>query len=128
MFLKAFHELTRALSVLQDAYFEQIARACAKKVTMSPVPCCGMAGDRGLRYPEISGGGVASAVVAPPGAAVVHEEGQQSSTTAWSEVNGSCSEGFSTSRTCEISLSNQTGRHFKSIMYLVDRCASPIKA
>lgn len=124
----AVHVPCSSKKMKKDAYFEQIARACAKKVTMSPVPCCGMAGDRGLRYPEISGGGVASAVVAPPGAAVVHEEGQQSSTTAWSEVNGSCSEGFSTSRTCEISLSNQTGRHFKSIMYLVDRCASPIKA
>jgi len=33
---------------------------------MSPVPCCGAAGDRGLRFPEISGGGTASQVVFVP--------------------------------------------------------------
>ena len=33
----------------------QIAKACAGSVTMSPVQCCGMAGDRGMRFPEISG-------------------------------------------------------------------------
>jgi hypothetical protein len=44
---------------------------CTDEVTVSPVPCCGMAGDRGLRFPEMSGGGTASAVVAPPGEAIV---------------------------------------------------------
>merc|ERR1711966_179912 len=63
----AVHVPCSSKKMKKDAYFEQIARACAAKVTLSPVPCCGMAGDRGLRYPEISGGGVASAVVAPPG-------------------------------------------------------------
>jgi len=109
-----------------DKYFEQIAKACSEQVIMSPVPCCGMAGDRGLRYPEISGGGTASAVAAPPGAAMVlRDPSKGNTTTSWTEVKSSCSEGFSSSRTCEISLSSQTGTHFKSIMYLVDRCTKP---
>ena len=33
---------------------------------------------------------------------------------------------YSTSRTCEIQLSNATGTHFKSIMYLLDKCSRPL--
>jgi D-lactate dehydrogenase len=32
-----------------DKHFETVLLACASSVTVSPVPCCGMAGDRGLR-------------------------------------------------------------------------------
>jgi D-lactate dehydrogenase len=32
-----------------DKHFETVLLACATSVTVSPVPCCGMAGDRGLR-------------------------------------------------------------------------------
>lgn len=95
---------------------------------MSPVPCCGAAGDRGLRYPEISGGGEASQVKVPSGAAMVLRDPSQggNTTSNWTELKSSCSDGYSTSRTCEIQLSNATGTHFKSIMYLLDKCARPI--
>ena len=33
-----------------DKHFEAVMLACAPSVTVSPVPCCGMAGDRGLRF------------------------------------------------------------------------------
>ena len=28
---------------------------CAHEVAATPIPCCGMAGDRGMRYPELTG-------------------------------------------------------------------------
>jgi D-lactate dehydrogenase len=35
---------------------ERLAARAAHKVVPSGVPCCGMAGDRGMRYPELTGG------------------------------------------------------------------------
>jgi Fe-S oxidoreductase len=32
----------------------QVASMCAGNVVNTNVPCCGMAGDRGLRYPELT--------------------------------------------------------------------------
>jgi hypothetical protein len=37
------------------------------------------------------------------------------------DVRSGCSEGYSTSRTCEMSLSKQTETHFKSLFYLLDK-------
>ena len=132
-----------------DKHFEAVMLACASSVTVSPVPCCGMAGDRGLRchlarpalcargtdpgppgrYPEISGGGTASAVAAPPGPAMVltRVEGKTvSQAGVWpADVRAGCSEGYSTSRTCEMSLSKQTETHFKSLFYLLDKVSPP---
>ena len=34
---------------------EQLAGMCANEVVPTGVPCCGMAGDRGMRYPELTG-------------------------------------------------------------------------
>jgi D-lactate dehydrogenase len=36
------------------ASFMSVAQRCARHVTPSGVPCCGMAGDRGMRYPELT--------------------------------------------------------------------------
>ena len=58
----AIHVPCSSKQMKKDGYFEKIAKACSESVTMSPVPCCGAAGDRGMRFPEISGGGVASQV------------------------------------------------------------------
>eukprot|EP00281_Chroomonas_sp_CCMP1168_P023421 CAMPEP_0206227410 /NCGR_PEP_ID=MMETSP0047_2-20121206/8608_1 /ASSEMBLY_ACC=CAM_ASM_000192 /TAXON_ID=195065 /ORGANISM="Chroomonas mesostigmatica_cf, Strain CCMP1168" /LENGTH=1070 /DNA_ID=CAMNT_0053650559 /DNA_START=34 /DNA_END=3246 /DNA_ORIENTATION=+ len=123
----AIHVPCSSKKMKKDKFFEQIAGACAEEVTVSPVPCCGMAGDRGLRFPEMSGGGTASSVAVPPGDAMVIRDPSAggNTTRAWTEVKGAVSEGFSSSRTCEIALSLQTGTHFKSIMYLLDRCSSP---
>lgn len=32
----------------------QVASMCAGNVVNTNVPCCGMAGDRGMRYPELT--------------------------------------------------------------------------
>ncbi len=34
--------------------FMTVASMCAHNVVPSGVPCCGMAGDRGMRYPELT--------------------------------------------------------------------------
>ena len=69
-------------------------------------------------------------VVVPSGAAMVLREPSKggNTTSDWTQLKGSCSDGYSTSRTCEIQLSNATGTHFKSIMYLLDKCSRPLSA
>ena len=66
-----------------------LAELCAHEVHATPIPCCGMAGDRGMRYPELTT------------SSLQHLDGMMES--------NSCSDGYSTSRTCEMSLSNHSG-------------------
>lgn len=87
-----------------ESSFMAVAGKCASGVTASGVPCCGMAGDRGMRYPELTA------------SSLQHVQ------------TGGCTSGYSTSRTCEMSLSNHSGVPFKSIVYLVDDVTSPLSA
>lgn len=80
-----------------DESFATLAGLCANEVVPSGIPCCGMAGDRGMRYPELTG------------ASLQHLN-----------LPAGCSDGYSTSRTCEMSLSNRSGINFRNIVYLVD--------
>jgi D-lactate dehydrogenase len=86
----------RALSLAQ--------RLAAQVVVPDLVGCCGFAGDRGFNHPELNA------------AALKHLR---------RGVAESCTAGYSTSRTCEIGLSAHSGIHYKSILYLVDRCTRP---
>lgn len=88
---------------IEDA-FMQLAALCAHKVTPSGIPCCGMAGDRGMRFPELTG-----------------------SSLQHLNLPKDCSDGYSTSRTCEMSLSNHSGINFKGMVYLIDECTVPKK-
>ena len=81
-----------------------LAELCAHEVHQTPIPCCGMAGDRGMRYPELTG------------ASLQHLDGMMQS--------NNCSDGYSTSRTCEMSLSNHSSTHFRSLLYLVDEATT----
>jgi D-lactate dehydrogenase len=82
-----------------------LARACAAEVVVPDhVGCCGFAGDRGFNYPELNA------------SALQHLR---------AGVAGKCTAGYSTSRTCEIGLSAHSGIHYKSILYLVDKCSRP---
>lgn len=81
--------------------FMKVAGLCADEVVPSNIPCCGMAGDRGMRYPELTGASLQHLDVA------------------------GCSDGYSTSRTCEMSLSNHSGIHFRGLVYLVDEATRP---
>ena len=81
--------------------FAKIAGMCAKDVTPSGIPCCGMAGDRGMRFPELTG-----------------------SSLSYLDLPKGCSDGYSTSRTCEMSLSNHSDVNFRGLVYLVDEATS----
>ncbi len=63
--------------------------------------CCGMAGDRGFLYPELTD-------------SATHNEAK--------EVNNQQYDGYySTTKTCEIAMSKAVGANYKSIIYLVDQ-------
>ena len=83
----------------------QLAQRCAREVIIpDQITCCGFAGDKGFSTPELN----ASAL-----------------RTLKDSLPPECKEGFSTSRTCEIGLSYHSGIEYKSIIYLIERCASP---
>tara|TARA_R110001583_G_scaffold42466_3_gene134997 strand:- start:3042 stop:3725 length:684 start_codon:yes stop_codon:yes gene_type:complete len=82
-----------------------LAKACAQEVIIpDQITCCGFAGDKGFSTPELN----ASAL-----------------RTLKDSLPDNCHEGFSTSRTCEIGLSDHSGIEYKSIVYLVERCSQP---
>jgi D-lactate dehydrogenase len=79
----------------------KLAKLFAEDVTV-PVHagCCGMAGDRGFLFPELT----KSATRAEAG-----------------EVSKGTYEGYyATTKTCEMALSEATGKNYESILYLVD--------
>ncbi|WP_029903500.1 FAD-binding and (Fe-S)-binding domain-containing protein [Prevotella sp. 10(H)] len=76
-----------------------IAHLCSKEVAFVDSNCCGFAGDRGFTYPELNQHGLR------------HLSEQ---------VPADCKDGYSTSRTCEIGLSEYSDINFKSIFYLID--------
>lgn len=85
--------------------FAQIAQQCANDVLIPKnAGCCGMAGDRGFLFPELT----------------------QSATKAEAEeVCSVHSDGyFSSSKTCEMALSEATQKNYESIIFLVDKVLS----
>ncbi|SEN44958.1 D-lactate dehydrogenase [bacterium A37T11] len=83
----------------------RIAQHFSEKVTI-PVTagCCGMAGDRGFLFPELT-------------RSATHHEA--------TEVDQHAYEGhYSTGKTCEIAMAEATGQNYESIVYLVDYCTS----
>lgn len=81
--------------------FVAIAKAFSKEVVVPRnAGCCGMAGDRGFLFPELT-------------QAATHAEAN--------EVRGhSCDGYFSSTRTCEIAMSEAVKSNYESILYLVD--------
>jgi Fe-S oxidoreductase len=76
-----------------------LSQLCANQVTLIESNCCGFAGDRGFLIPELNEHGL-------------RELKEQ--------IPSNCTEGYSTSRTCEIGLENVSGIDFKSIFYLIE--------
>ncbi len=82
---------------------ESIAARCsAEVITADEVLCCGFAGDKGFNTPELNEHALRHLKAALP---------------------AGCSTGYSTSRTCEIGLSEYAGFPYESIIYLVDECS-----
>ena len=77
-----------------------IVRRCTNEVVIPEgIHCCGFAGDKGFTTPELNGHALRSLK-----SAVQY-----------------CAEGISTSRTCEIGLSQHGGIDYHGLVYLVDR-------
>ena len=85
--------------IFKEGILEEIANICADKVTIVESNCCGFAGDRGFTYPELNKHGLRMLK---------------------DQIPQNCKKGYSTSRTCEIGLSEHSGINFKSIFYLID--------
>lgn len=81
--------------------FLQVAKHFANSVTIPPnAGCCGMAGDRGFLFPELT-------------SAATQQEAL--------EVGDKKYDGYySSTRTCEIAMSEAVKRNYESILYMVD--------
>ncbi len=103
--LVAVHTTCSSLKMGLAGSLRKLAELCAEQVVVPEgVECCGWAGDRGFTYPELNS------------SALVHlREG----------LPAGCRNGYSTSRTCEIGLSLHSGRSYRSIVYLLDKCSTP---
>ncbi|AZD64732.1 D-lactate dehydrogenase [Pseudomonas chlororaphis] len=77
-----------------------LARRCSNNVVIPEgIHCCGFAGDKGFTTPQLNAHALRSL----------------------KDVVQYCSEGISTSRTCEIGLSQHGGIDYHGLVYLVDR-------
>lgn len=84
---------------------ESLASRCASEVVSSPgVACCAWGGDRGFFYPELN----------------------RSALQDLKSQTAGATEGYSTSRTCEIGLSLHSGLSYKSIVFLVEEATRPV--
>jgi hypothetical protein len=90
-----------------DEHLLELAQMCATKVVKPDTNCCGFAGDRGFSFPELNEHGLRNLKIQLP-----HD----------------VKHGYSTSRTCEIGLSKNSGVSHESIVYLVNKVTKPLKA
>ena len=79
------------------------SRCSAEVVQIDAVQCCGFAGDKGFNRPELNEHALRDLKAALP---------------------PRCAQGYSSSRTCEIGLSEQSGFPYRSLIRLVERCAT----
>ena len=79
-----------------------LARLCSTNVTIPlSVNCCGFAGDKGFTLPQLN---------------------ESALRNLKAEIPAGTKYAFSTSKTCEIGLTENSGLDYKSIFYLVERC------
>jgi D-lactate dehydrogenase len=102
--------------ILSDILHVNFDASSSGGVIDSGVACCGMAGDRGMRFPEVIQGSTAPA-------RMKLENCSSSSSSSSSSISvGVC---VSSSRTCEAAMSQGTGRGFVSVMHVLDSCSHP---
>lgn len=82
-----------------------LAHLCSHNVIVpKDITCCGFAGDRGFTVPKLNQSALRNLKQAIPRDVKL---------------------AFSTSKTCEIGLSQESGLAYRSILYLVDSCTQP---
>ena len=100
----AVHPVCSIRKMGLESKLEAVARSCSGNVTVPPdVTCCGWAGDRGFSFPELN---------------------THALRTLPRSLPADCTAGYSSSRTCEIGLSEHGGVPYRSIVYLVDECSA----
>jgi len=79
-----------------------LAKLCSTNVNIPlSVSCCGFAGDKGFTIPELN---------------------KSALRNLKAEIQEGTKYAFSTSKTCEIGLTEHSGLDYKSIFYLVEKC------
>ena len=98
----ALHVNCTVRRTASDAKLRQLLTACVEQIIEpAGVTCCGFGGDRGFVVPELNAHALRK----------VHDA-----------LPSNCCEGVSTNRTCEIGLTSETGRSYRSIAYLLEEC------
>jgi D-lactate dehydrogenase len=98
----ALHITCSARKMGLDKTLRDLVKLCAPQVIEPEEEgCCGFGGDKGFTTPELNAAALARLKQQLP-------EG--------------CKEGVSNSRTCEIGLTLHSGRQYRSVAYLVERC------
>ena len=88
-----------------DGKLRKLLAACVEQVIEpAGVTCCGFGGDRGFAVPELNAHALRR----------IHDE-----------LPATCGCGVSTNRTCEIGLTAETGRTYRSVAYLLEECSRP---
>ena len=83
-----------------EGKFKELANLCSTNVIIpADVQCCGFAGDRGFNFPELNKSALRNLKAQTAGAKMA----------------------FSTSKTCEIGLSDESGLDYNSIFYLINK-------
>ncbi|MEO7313194.1 MAG: FAD-binding and (Fe-S)-binding domain-containing protein [Chitinophagaceae bacterium] len=103
----AVHPVCAATKLYLNEQFLHIAKTCANEVIKPAYAgCCGMAGDRGFLVPELT-------------ESATHME--------LAELKGKEYDGYyASSTTCEISLTQHSGKRYEHIMYLVDEVSNMV--
>ena len=99
----ALHVTCTARKMGLEGKLLELAGKCAAKVVVpEDIFCCGFAGDKGFSTPELNASALKSLA----------------------DKVRDCSEGYSTSRTCEVGLALHGGIPYRNILYLIDECTA----
>ena len=101
----ALHITCSASQLGQADKLQRLLSACTSTVVIPEgISCCGFAGDKGFILPELNASALSS--LKPQVSA--------------------CSQGVSTSRSCEIGLSRHIDIEYQHLVYLLDKQSDPI--
>ncbi|HJW24163.1 MAG TPA: FAD-binding and (Fe-S)-binding domain-containing protein [Rhodocyclaceae bacterium] len=99
----ALHVNCSVRRTASDAKLKKLVAACVEQVVEpAGVTCCGFGGDRGFVVPELNAHALRK----------IHDG-----------LPAACCQGVSTNRTCEIGLTSETGRSYRSVAYLLEECS-----
>lgn len=105
-----------------------LASLCSSEVIIPEgVGCCGFAGDKGMRHPELNAYALRKLRHAVNPDAVSGSSttaGAPASSPSPSSPSSPVAVGYSNSRTCEIGLETNSGIPYLSIVYLVNSCTT----